>query len=87
MTESWRYIFTPQARRDMRRLDQVVIQRIFDALDSYVAERRGNVRKLTGRENEWRIRVGDWRILFRRDLAARTVVVLRVLPRGRAYRS
>ena len=86
MTEGWRYILTPQARRDMRRLDRAVRQRIFDALDNYVAEHRGSVRKLTGREDEWRLRVGDWRIRFRSDARVRIVVVLRVLPRGEAYR-
>ena len=64
MTEDWRYILTPQARRDTRRLDRAVRQRVFDALDNYVAEHRGNVRKLTGREDEWRLRMGDWRVRF-----------------------
>jgi len=42
------------------------------------------VRKLTGLE-EWRLRVGDWRVRFIRDDAARVIYVTRVLPRGRAY--
>ena len=86
MTEGWRYILTPQARRDMRRLDRPVRQRIFDALDNYVDEHRGSIRKLTGREDEWRLRVGDWRVRFEFDRANHIVVVLRVLPRGEAYR-
>jgi mRNA-degrading endonuclease RelE of RelBE toxin-antitoxin system len=32
-----------------------------------------------------RLRVGDWRVRFERDASAREIVVLRVLPRGRAY--
>jgi mRNA-degrading endonuclease RelE of RelBE toxin-antitoxin system len=40
--------------------------------------------KLTGEET-WRVRVGDWQVLFERDEAARQVIVVRVLPRGRAY--
>jgi mRNA interferase RelE/StbE len=40
--------------------------------------------KLTG-QNTWRVRVGDWRILFDRDDAAREIRVARVVPRGRAY--
>jgi len=35
---------------------------------------------------QWRLRVGDWRVLFTLDDAARTMIVLRVLPRGGAYR-
>jgi mRNA interferase RelE/StbE len=41
-------------------------------------------RKLTGLE-EWRIRVGDWRVRFTRDGNARVIYVTHVLPRGRAY--
>ncbi len=47
--------------------------------------RQGDIRKLTGVDDEWRRRVGDWRIRFTIDDAARAVVVLRVLPRGAAY--
>ena len=86
MTEGWRYVLVPQARRDMRRLDRTVRQRIFDALDLLVSERRGDVTKLHGGDDEWRLRVGDYRIRFERDSRSRTIVVLRVLPRGRAYR-
>jgi mRNA-degrading endonuclease RelE of RelBE toxin-antitoxin system len=32
------------------------------------------------------LRVGDWRVRFGYDFAERTILVLRVLPRGRAYR-
>ena len=45
----------------------------------------GDVVKLSGRE-EWRLRVGDWRVRLRLDRDQLAVVVLRVLPRGRAYR-
>lgn len=86
MTEGWRYVLVPQARRDMRRLDRTVRQRIFDALDLLVAERRGDVAKLHGSDYEWRLRVGNYRIRFQRDSRSLTIVVLRVLPRGRAYR-
>ncbi len=35
--------------------------------------------------DELRLRVGDWRVRLRLDAQAEVVVVLRVLPRGRAY--
>ena len=70
----------------MRRLELSVRTRIFEALDLYVAERRGDVRKLRGKVDEWRLRVGEWRVRFRPDYTNRVLVVLRVLPRGRAYR-
>jgi mRNA-degrading endonuclease RelE of RelBE toxin-antitoxin system len=51
----------------------------FAAGDSTVDEH-----KLKGTE-EWRIRVGDWRVRFTRDDNSRTIYVTHVLPRGRAY--
>lgn len=34
---------------------------------------------------QWRLRVGGWRVRFSFDEERRVIVVLRVLPRGRAY--
>ena len=70
----------------MRRLDLSVRIRVLEALDLYVAERRGDVQKLRGKVDEWRLRVGEWRVRFRPDYTHHVLVVLRVLPRGRAYR-
>lgn len=44
------------------------------------------MRKLRGEENLWRLRVGDWRVLFSRDQDRHVIDVLAVRPRGRAYR-
>lgn len=86
MREGWSYALTPRARRDMRRLELSVRQRVFDALDRYVAERLGDVTKLRGSSDQWRLRVGDWRIRFRLDPDNRVIVVARVLHRSQAYR-
>src|ERR1044071_6953668 len=48
---------------------------------------RGDVVRLTDVEPpEFRLRVGDWRVRFRIDRAAATLILLRVLPRDQAYR-
>jgi mRNA interferase RelE/StbE len=80
------WVFTPRAKRDLRRLDQPVQRRVIAALDRLVGDPpAGDVVKLTGPDDEWRLRVGDWRVRFQRD-ADGLIYVLRVLPRGRAYR-
>ena len=85
MTESDRWIFAARARRELRRLDPPVQRRIVDALDRLTAEpSQGDVVKLAGSDDEWRLRVGDWRVRFIRAQDGQ-VQVLRVLPRGRAY--
>lgn len=85
--EGWRVELAPAARRDLRRLDPQVARRVIEALDGLVAQPpRGDIRRLTGVEAEWRLRVGDWRARFTREQSINTVRVLRILPRGRAYR-
>lgn len=80
------WVFTKQAQRDVRRLDRPVAQRIVQALDRLCGDPpQGDVVKLTGVENEWRLRVGDWRVRFIRESSG-LIQVTRVLPRGRAYR-
>jgi mRNA interferase RelE/StbE len=74
----------PPARRDLKRLDRPVQRRILDALDRFVVDPRGgDIRKLDS--VQWRLRVGDWRVRFSFDDENQVIVVLRVLPRGRAY--
>jgi mRNA interferase RelE/StbE len=78
--------YTPRATRDGGRLDRVVRERILTAIDRFAATGYGDVKPLKGsREGEWRLRVGDWRVLYRLDKSASTMEILRILPRGEAY--
>jgi mRNA interferase RelE/StbE len=86
LTAGWRLDVTPPARRDLRRLDPPIRRRVLEALDQLAADPlTAQLVKLTGRP-ESRLRVGDWRVLVRLDHDERTVVVIHVRPRGRAYR-
>jgi mRNA interferase RelE/StbE len=77
--------FTRTAEKDLRRLDPPIRKRVLGGLDRLLAEDRSlDVRRLTGSEH-FRLRVGDWRVIFDYGREAETVLVLRVLPRGRAY--
>jgi mRNA interferase RelE/StbE len=83
----WRVELTRRAERDLRRLDPQVRRRVVAALDGLRSEpATGDVRKLRGSGDQWRLRVGAWRIRFRRDRDRGLVEVVRILPRGRAYR-
>jgi len=85
LTTGWRVEVTPPARRDLRRLDAPVRQRVTAALYRLVADPpAGDIVKLRDTD-EHRLRVGDWRVRLRLDREERAVYVLRVLPRGRAY--
>lgn len=81
----WRVDYVRRAERDMRRLDPPILRRVFAAIERLAQNDPSlDVLKLSGQET-WRLRVGDWRILFERDDAIRVISVLRVLPRGRAH--
>jgi mRNA interferase RelE/StbE len=82
---SWTLDFSARARRDLRRLDPQIRARVVAALERLATgDPTIEERKLKGLD-EWRIRVGDWRVRFTRDTNARTIYVIHVLPRGRAY--
>jgi len=84
LTTGWSLRVASAARRDLKRLDPPVQRRILDALDSFVVDPRGgDIRKLNSLQ--WRLRIGDWRVRFSFDDENQVIVVLRVLPRGRAY--
>jgi len=83
----WRVELTRTAQRDLRRLDPPVRERVSGALVALAQDPHGStgLRRLSGRP-ETRLRVGGWRVLLTLDPEARTIIVLRALPRGRAYR-
>lgn len=81
----WRVGYAPAARRDLRRLDAQVRVRVIAAIERLAAnDARVDVRKLAGTD-EFRLRVGDWRVRFQRGADSPRITILRVLPRGRAY--
>ncbi len=85
---SWRVAITPTAEKELKRLPARDRGRVRAALDALSGgPGRGDLKRIRGRDEEWRLRVGEWRIRFRLDFGARTFVILRVLPRGSAYRN
>ncbi|MGH8303537.1 MAG: type II toxin-antitoxin system RelE family toxin [Steroidobacteraceae bacterium] len=83
--EQWAVEFERRAERDLERLDRQVKERVLGAIDRLAQDPlSADLRKLTGRP-ELRLRVGDWRVILELDIAARTIVIERILPRGRAY--
>lgn len=77
--------WTARARKDFEALDRVVSRRVQAAIER-LAEGEGDVRRLTDVDPPmFRLRAGDWRVLFRYEQV--TIVVARILPRDKAYRT
>jgi mRNA interferase RelE/StbE len=76
----------PEAARAYRRLQGPMRTRVGDAIDALSADPRprGAV-KLAGRD-DFRIRVGDHRIVYAVDDAQRIVLVARIAHRREVYR-
>ena len=81
-----RVVVTNRARRDLRSLEPEVARRVLQALERLAATGHGDVRRMRGRGLVWRLRVGDWRVMFSYELRERTVSVLSVHHRREAYR-
>jgi mRNA interferase RelE/StbE len=84
----WNITVSRKAQRDIDKLPAKVRQRVLDALVGLTTHpRQGDIRKLEGRDDEYRLRVGEWRVIFRVEKSEKLVVVTAVRPRGGAYQA
>lgn len=80
-------LLASQARRDLKRLTAERFRRVVSALKALGEEPRPpGCRKLTGSQSDYRIRVGDLRVVYEVDDAAGEVRILRVRHRREVYR-
>ena len=77
-------VLTRRARKDLEALDRLVRRRVLDRLAELEDEPLRHATRLTDpRLGTFRVRVGDWRIVF--DLDSDVVVVLRIGHRRQIY--
>ena len=80
-----RLIITKPAEKDLAKLDGTTRERIKDVLDKFIAGEQVDIVKLAG-INEYRIRVGDYRVRITISKETVTVYALRILHRREIYR-
>ena len=79
--------FARSARKELEKLERSAQARIFARIESLGAEPRPQgVHKLRAADNLWRIRVGQYRVIYSINDASRTVEILFVRHRSDAYR-
>ncbi|MBV9811392.1 MAG: type II toxin-antitoxin system RelE/ParE family toxin [Acetobacteraceae bacterium] len=79
--------WSPKARKQLRKLELSNRRRILARMDAYVEQPRGahhDVVPIVGQPDTYRMRVGDWRIVF--TLNGDGVMVVQVAHRREAYR-
>ena len=83
----WGVEWRPRSASDLAALEPRTRQRVVDSIERMAADRRWDrLKKLEGRNAEWRMRVGDWRVILTFDYPNSTIIVWRVLHRREAYR-
>jgi mRNA interferase RelE/StbE len=83
----YRLEITKPALRVLRRLPANTARLIRGKLNQLAAAPTGalrNVKPLTGRPG-FRLRVGDWRVVYELEHARRRLIVLDIGPRGSVY--
>lgn len=84
----YRIVFTKQANKTLRKMPRNTARRIRKKLSTIAAapyEPHNNVIYLQNRPG-YRLRVGDWRVIYEIRNEQLIILVLRVRPRGEAYR-
>jgi len=75
------------AAREIRRLDSRVRRRVLAKIESLKADPRpADCPKLTGSEDLWRVRVGDYRVVYTIQDERLVVVIIRARHRRDVYR-
>ena len=87
---SWKVEVKPTAEKSYLKLDKKMKKRVKKSLLELEKSKNPlshpKVRALTGKlQGDYRLRVGDWRILFTPDKDAKMLYVFAILPRGDAY--
>jgi len=84
---SYEMVFLKSFDRDLRRLDRqlipVIVEKVL-ALENN--PRPAQSKKLRGTDDEYRLRVGDYRVFYTVDDAKKKVTIYHVAHRREAYR-
>jgi mRNA interferase RelE/StbE len=84
--DSYTVEIKPAARKELEALPDKLLARVVRKLQSLANNPRPTrCKKLKGYKDQWRVRVGDWRVVYIVDDAAKLVSVTRVAHRREVY--
>jgi len=81
-------VFTKETAKSLQKMPRNVAKLIREKLEAIAANPypdHPTAKKLQGR-NGYRLRVGDWRVIYEIQNDQLVILVLRVAPRGEVYR-
>ena len=80
-------LWTKSATKELKRLPELTRRRILRAVEALAEDPRPlGVRKMVGTSRTYRIRVGDYRVIYSIDSDVVSIEVVRVRHRRDAYR-
>jgi mRNA interferase RelE/StbE len=83
----WDIRLSPAAARELRKLDPSVQRRVYASLSMLeVDPLPPGAKRLVGAEAVYRVRVGDYRVLYRVEEAIVVVIVVKIAHRREVYR-
>ena len=74
--------YSKKAVKAINSMDRPTKTRIRTAIDGIPA---GDIKPLQGTDGSYRLRVGDWRIIFSRP-NEETILIEKIAPRGQVYK-
>ena len=79
--------FARSARRELERLNKTIALRVIKKIESLPANPRPTgCKKLTGQNSLWRIRIGDYRVVYSIDDAKRLIDITIIRHRSSVYK-
>lgn len=79
-----RIIYSKQAYKYLKKQSESDSDRIEQEINK-LPDNHNRIKKLSGVDNLYRLRVGDFRVLFTPELEYGTIKIEKILPRGDAY--
>jgi mRNA interferase RelE/StbE len=78
--------FTTTAQKDILSFRYEIQERLESAIENLeIQPRPSGCKKLKGRNNTWRVRVGDYRILYGINDSLKIVIIYRIRHRKEVY--
>ena len=84
----YRIVFTMQANRALRKMSRNTARLIREKIDQLAQDpyaRNPNLTRLQGRPG-YRLRVGEWRVIYELEDDRLLILVLKIAPRREVYR-
>lgn len=76
--------FKPRSLKDCKKISKSELKRIFDNIEKMSYNLKGDVKQLTNFSPEYRLRIGDYRVLF--EVEQNKITIYRIRHRKDAYK-